>query len=381
MIICSQCGSAVEDSMVFCSECGTSVPKSGTLPPKPTISGATGAAPAPYLEPLPFNAPPPYSTPTNTLPINAPPPFMPPASARQPEAIHVGARSEAAPNSTKALIALISIVAVAAIGVAIYFAVGSSPASRMATAMKNAVTTNQIVNTSNNDAYFYYQELKKIDPTHKALNEVGQQVLSQLRGIGDDIFRRKVLTNSEKVSDQDWMKGLRACEWAHDIVPGDKQIEARWRFASGEVAKSQKRMDEAERGFTAAAQVDSSWVLPQNSLGLLRSENRHWREAIPYYERAINLKPDWEIPYNNMGTAYYYLKELDTAQYWYQRATQLNPNWARPHFWLGQIYEQRKWKAQAIEAYQKALQLDTNNYSLTPNEEELIRKNLAKLQQ
>lgn len=368
MIICSQCGSVVEGGMQFCSECGVSVPKAASPPFSQTIpSVAPGVAPAPYYEPPPLN---PSAT---TTPIN-PPPFTP------PNVINVGAQSATSASSTRALIALVSVVAVVAIAAAVYFAIPPSPASRMAKAMKNAIANNQIIGPSNDTAYFYYGELKKLDPTHAALKEVGPQVLPQLRSISEDIFRRKVLTNSEKIGDQDWLTAQRACEWMHDLSPHDKHLEAQWQFASGEVAKLQKHFDDAERGFTAAAQADSLWALPQNSLGLLRSETRRWRDAIPYYERAINLKPDWEIPYNNLGTAYFFLQDFDTAQNWYLRAAQTNVNWARPHYWLGQIYQKRNWKAQAVEEYQKALQLDTNNYSLTSTETEFIRRNLAKLQ-
>jgi tetratricopeptide (TPR) repeat protein len=368
MIICSQCGSVVEDGMQFCSECGCNIPGASNPLPPPTIrDSAPGVAPARYYEPPPAH---PSAT---TTPIN-PPPFTPPV------AVNIGAQSATSANRTKALIALISLVAVVAIAVAVYLAIPPSPASRMAKAMKNAIANNQIVGPSNDTAYFYYGELKKLDPTHAALKEVGPQVLPQLRSISEDIFRRKVLTNSEKISDPDWLTAQRACEWTHDLFPRDKQLEARWQFASGEVAKLQKRFDDAERGFTAASQADTSWALPQNSLGLLRSETKRWREAIPYYERAINLQPDWEIPYNNLGTAFFYLQDFDTAQNWYLRAVQTNVNWARPHYWLGQIYQKRNWKAQAIEEYQKALQLDANNYSLTPTEADFIRRNVAKLQ-
>jgi tetratricopeptide (TPR) repeat protein len=300
--------------------------------------------------------------------------------SRSPDSGPIAVQTPSAQSTMKVLIGLISVIAVLAIAIAVYFALGSSPASKTAAALQSAYNNNQLVTMSNNDAYSYYMQLKGLEPSHKALAEIGQKALPNLRSMGEEVFRRKVQTNVEKLSDQDWVKTQRVFEWAHDIAPGDKQLEARWRFASGEAAKSQKRNDDADRAFSAAAQSDPSWALPQNSLGLLRSENRRWAEAIPYYQRAIDLNPNWEIPYNNMGTAYFYLKDYDAAQGWYQRAVQANPNWARPHYWLGQIYQQRNWKPQAIEEYQKALNLDSNNYSITSDEQVNIQKRIAQLQ-
>jgi tetratricopeptide (TPR) repeat protein len=367
MIICNNCGNPVENGMQFCTECGGNIPVNTSTfasPPKTTSTGATGAVMSPRVG---YTQPAPATQPLVDIPAAA-------------DSGSIAADLHPAQGYTKILIGLISVVAVLAIAVAIYFALESSPASKAAAALQSAVNNNQLVTMSSNDAYTYYMQLKGLDPSNKALTEVGQKVLPQLRSMGDEVFSRKMQTNVEKLSDQDWARTLRVYEWAHDIAPTDKQIEARWRFASGEVAKSQKRLDEAERAFSAASQNDSSWALPQNSLGLLRSESRKWAEALPYYQRAIELKSNWEIPYNNMGTAYYYLKDLDSAQSWYQKAVQINPNWARPHYWLGQTYQQRNWKTQAIEEYQKALELDSNNYSITSDEQVNIQKRIAQLQ-
>jgi tetratricopeptide (TPR) repeat protein len=239
------------------------------------------------------------------------------------------------------------------------------------------VNNGKLVTLSNDDAYSYYYQLRGLDPSHKALAEAGPKVLPQLRSLGEDAFRKKMLVTSERETVQDWQKTLRIYEWAHAIEPGDKQLEGRWRFAEGEFAKLQSRRDDAERGFSQAAQLNSSWSLAQNSLGLLRSESKRYQDAIPYFQRAIDLQPEWEIPYNNMGTAYYYLKDYDTSLYWYGKALEKNSSWGRPHFWIGTIYELKKWKPQAIEEYQTALNLTGDSSTLNTDE---IQRRIAKLQ-
>lgn len=376
MIICNNCGNSVGDGEHYCTECGATMstapaPARRSIPPaypttplaRPTAStGGVGAAPAPI---------PGYSEPAvATQPRIASQPI--------PEPVAPGSSTPAAAGASKALIFIISAVAVVAIALAVYFALESSPASKLAAALRTAVSNGKLVTLSNDDAYSYYYQLRGLDPSHAALAEVGPKVLPQLLSMGEDAFRKKMTVSAEKETTEDWQKTLRVYEWAHALGPGDKQIEARWRFAQGELAKLQFRKDDAERGYLLASQLNGSWSLPQNSLGLLRNESKRWSEAIPYFQRAIELQSSWEIPYNNMGTAYYYLKHLDEAERWYRQAIDTNPNWGRPHFWLGTIYEQKKWKPQAIEEYQKALNLNRDSAALNVEE---IQRRIVRLQQ
>ena len=365
MIICIHCGNAIERGMQFCAECGTSVQT--MVPPRtvnPPISNPTRPNYPDYGQTYPptqmagsAQMPPPGlgNNMPPTQPISDPLPFgYPPISTPAP----------APRRSANALIVLISLVAIIAIAAAIYFALSASPASKLASAMRNAVSNNQLVTLSGNDAFTYYMQLRSLDPANSALKEVGPQVLSPLRDAGEDVYRKKTVVNAEKDTLQDWLKAQNIYEWAHDIVPGDKQIEARWRFAQGEVAKQQSRKDDAERSFQSAAQVNTAWALPPNSLGLLRSENKRWGEAIPYFQKAIDLQPNWEVPYNNLGTSYYYLKDYNAARTWYEKALEKNPSWARPHYWLGSVYEQLNDKEQAIAEYERALALGRDNLPL-----------------
>jgi tetratricopeptide (TPR) repeat protein len=356
--------------MRFCAECGASVSVASdytaqptpTLPPalptQPFNSGPMGVAPAPATDQV------------NTVP----------ATSTVTESETAIISSPANQRNMNILIAGIVLVAVVAIAAAVYFAFAGSPTARAAASLKGAIANGRLVTMSNDDAYTYYLQLKMLDPSHNALREIAPQVLPQLRGMGDEVFRKKATVNTEKPTDQDWSKIARVYEWARQLDTNDKKLEARWKFAEGEVAKSQKRMDEAERNYSAAAQIDSSWALPQNSLGLLRSDSKRWSDAMPYYQRATELQPDWEIPYNNMGTAYFYSKDYDTAERWYNAALSRNPNWARPHFWLGSIYQQRGMKSEAISQFQTALSLDTNGNSITFDERSQIEKRIAQLQ-
>jgi tetratricopeptide (TPR) repeat protein len=196
--------------------------------------------------------------------------------------------------------------------------------------------------------------------------------------MGEDVFRRKMAVMMEALTTEDWMKTMRAYEWAYALEPTDKQLEARWKFAEAETAKLQGRRDDADRNFAAAARISPNWALPQNSLGLLRMENKRYAESVPYFQKAIDLQSNWEIPYSNMGTAHFYQKDYDTAEGWYQRAAQMNPRWARPHYWLGSIYDIRKWYQMAIDEYETALSLGQDHL---PVNADVVRKRIEKLRE
>ncbi|HXG66109.1 MAG TPA: tetratricopeptide repeat protein, partial [Blastocatellia bacterium] len=229
---------------------------------------------------------------------------------------------------------------------------------QVAASLTDAINGGRLITLSGDDAYTYYSQLKTLDPNHKLLREAGQKALPQLRRMGDDAFARKTAVTPGEMTAEEWARALRVYQWASELSPNDRALEARQRFAAAEVARLQNKPEEAERGFTAAAQIDPKWALPQNSLGRLRFDKKQYDAAIEFYNRAIELQPRWEIPYNNLGTAYFYKRDYDTAEQWYNKAIELNPKWPRPHVWLGEVYERKKMKEEALAAYQKALDLD-----------------------
>jgi tetratricopeptide (TPR) repeat protein len=360
MLICNHCGNIIEDELRFCTECGEAISLNQSVPPPVPGNIGVGGVSA-------------FSTFTPTAPLG-----QTTISSTLPTEFGMSEKKAGIQNSTKIVIGSTSAVAIIAIAIAIYFALESSPTAKLAKAMENAVNNSRLVTLSNDDAYSYFFQLRGQDPTHKALKEIAPKVLPQLRSMGDEAFRKKKAVTSEKDTTQDWARTLRIYEWANALEPTDKQLEARLKFAEGEVAKLGGRKDDAERFYSTAAQLNTSWALPQNSLGLLRNEGKRWSDAIPYFQRCIDLEPNWEIPYNNMGTANFYLQNYSAAENWYRAAIERNSNWARPHYWLGTIYEKNGWKAQAIEEFQIALNLGVDNLSVDLRNE--IQKRIEKLQ-
>lgn len=317
MIFCNQCGSQL-DAAGICAECVPALPN-----PIPDIAG-------PY-----------HLTDDQQGPID----------------------SES--GSSKKWVAILGVAAVLGLTLILFLSSRSSStssneiaATNAATALRKAIDSRRLIMLTGDDAYTYFDQLKNIDPNNPALTDVKQQVLPDLRNIGEEMIQRKV-NHSGEVGEQDWRVFIRAYEWARRLQPEDKRLEARYKYALGKLAEVQGRRTEAWQNFSSATQLDPAWGVPQNDLGYWTTQDsssnkQKWAEAIPYYQKAISLMPNWEIPYNNLGTAYFYLGNFDQAETYYRQAVERNSNWARPHKWLGDIYLGRNDFATAISEYQTA---------------------------
>jgi tetratricopeptide (TPR) repeat protein len=81
------------------------------------------------------------------------------------------------------------------------------------------------------------------------------------------------------------------------------------------------------------------------------------KQAIPDYDKALELQPDDAEACCNRGTAYYFIGEHELAIADYDRAIQLNPALALPHNNRGVVYTGEGDWDQAIKDFDKAIQL------------------------
>jgi tetratricopeptide (TPR) repeat protein len=366
MIFCNKCGNEIPNEFGFCTECGAAVPatpKSELLPTMRVNVGYGGLAAAPAREAtLPSSPPVPHSEPV----LNTP--SAPPAGA-----------------NVKPIMIVIGGIALALIVAAILITNSGSKSSNSATAstsspssladsLQNAMDRGRLVTLTNDDAYTYYFQLKQSDPQNPKLSSIKSQLLPQLRSMGDDVIRQDASTQWHRLTNNDWTTAQRVYELAHTLEPNDRSLEARWKYAEGSIARLQSDRDGEERGYAAAAQLESNWALPHFRLGLLymrrdrtdpndRKGMVRGQSAVPHFKRAIELDPNWELPYLSMGTAYFLQNDLDTAERYYREAMGMNPNWGGPHAWLGAIYEKRGQCHDAISEYEKGLELVSNDDS------------------
>ena len=170
------------------------------------------------------------------------------------------------------------------------------------------------------------------------------QLLGDLPSIGGD----------EPTADQ-WQDAARNLNWAVELKPGDNKLAARAAYCEGRAAFVQRQGDSAIQAWTRATNLDPSWALPVNGVGLVYQSRKDYANSKSYFLRAMNLDPNWAHPYENLGNNYYYQKEYSTAREFYQKALQKASDWAKPHLHLGQIALELQDYATAASEFEAAL--------------------------
>jgi tetratricopeptide (TPR) repeat protein len=106
---------------------------------------------------------------------------------------------------------------------------------------------------------------------------------------------------------------------------------------------------------TLACTSENSFA--DNSLGSALATQGKWDEAIPHFERALQLKPNYADAHYNLGDALATQGKWDEAIPHFERALQLKPDYADAHYDLGlTLAAQGKWD-EAIQHYEQVFHL------------------------
>ena len=123
--------------------------------------------------------------------------------------------------------------------------------------------------------------------------------------------------------------------------PNDKLLNAREKYIEGRIAFISKQKDQALASWKKASELDPTWAMPRNGVGVIYNEKKNFEAARKYLFEAVRREASWAVPYNSIGTSYYLEKKYDDASTYYMKAVERSPNWARPHAWLGDVAMER----------------------------------------
>ncbi|HUR60405.1 MAG TPA: tetratricopeptide repeat protein, partial [Opitutaceae bacterium] len=132
----------------------------------------------------------------------------------------------------------------------------------------------------------------------------------------------------------------------------------RAQFNAGVVLLDAGRVAEALPRFERALQLKPSYAEAHNSLGNALVQLGRTLEAFPHYAAAVRLKPDYARAWYNYGTARLQGGDAQASIPLFAEALRLEPGSAEAHNNLGNAYFQRDQPALAIPHYERALQLD-----------------------
>ncbi len=152
-------------------------------------------------------------------------------------------------------------------------------------------------------------------------------------------------------------------------------------IATALIAEVEEDTAGAERGYLAAAEVDTANPEGWGALGMFLMRTEQYERAIPVGRRVARLAPDeWEAPYQ-LGKAYLLLGEdLDEAERWFRAAIDLieaeqYPNTRRlaSAYWrLGMVKERRGDLEAARALWERALAVDEDHEQATAAMDSLI---------
>ena len=85
--------------------------------------------------------------------------------------------------------------------------------------------------------------------------------------------------------------------------------------------------------------------------------DNYFKQAIPYYEKALKINSKDYEPIYGLGECYYFLKEYKKAIDYYEKALKINSKHYESAYGLGNCYQRLNEYKKAIDCYEKALVL------------------------
>lgn len=289
----------------------------------------------------------------------------------EPE-LNLVVESVATKKRTGLIAGIIGIIVVTLVGFGVYLSLANSLEAKL----DHAIESGNLLAPPGRNAYELYQQLKRDGNSASALRKAEAKLLPLLTQRAQSALTSFAQVGTKEPSIPEWEETGRILEWATEIKPDDQTLAARRLYCTGRIAYLQDNKDEAYRLWKRAGEMDSTWALPVNGVGLIHSERREYSTARPYFREAVRRDPDWAVPYNNLGTSYFFEKKYDEAESFYQQAVEHAPRWARPHAWLGDIARLRKDYSAAAQEYELVLDANatgTSNMNLDKIRGELER--------
>ena len=229
--------------------------------------------------------------------------------------------------------------------------------------LQRAIASGNLLSPSGESAYDYYRKLQSEGADPAVLKTHEEKLLPLLKQKPQELIAQVVSTSGRNVTAIEWDEAEKMMQWANEINPRDKSLAAWAAYSAGRAAYAREDRKVALESWLRARELDDSWELPNNGIGVIYNERKQYSTARQYLEQAIRQAPQWPLPYNNMGTSYYLEGNYYSAAKYYEQARDLAPEWARPHAWLGSIANQQKDYCGAAREYQLAHDLETPDMS------------------
>jgi tetratricopeptide (TPR) repeat protein len=141
----------------------------------------------------------------------------------------------------------------------------------------------------------------------------------------------------------------------------DNPESAEAEYGLGSVYLKQSKLSEARDAFMKATELRAGYpdTLPDawNNLGLIAARENRVTDAIPYFQKALELSPDHMVALVNLGNAYRQERKWDEARAAFERAVAAGPQDPEANYGLAMVYAQQNDTQRAYQYLQRALAL------------------------
>ena len=158
------------------------------------------------------------------------------------------------------------------------------------------------------------------------------------------------------ISLKNYSKAILSLQKAAKLTPNDRKV---W-FLMGEAYRFSGQVKNAVESYLKANEILED-AETYNKMGfIIQHKLKKYTEALAFYIKAVELDPSYKIAWNNLGLTYHSLTDFDKALKCYEEALKIDPNYALVYNNLGWLYEKlKKDKKRAISYYEKAIETDT----------------------
>ncbi len=139
----------------------------------------------------------------------------------------------------------------------------------------------------------------------------------------------------------------------------------------GEALGARARLEEAIPQFERALQIKPAYVEAYYNLGLVRRKQGRLQAATQCFEQALQIDPTLAPVHNDLANCYAVLGRKQEALEQYRLALRYQPDFANAHYNLGNLLQSEGQLTEAISRYQEALRLNPalvdahNNWGVT----------------
>jgi tetratricopeptide (TPR) repeat protein len=144
--------------------------------------------------------------------------------------------------------------------------------------------------------------------------------------------------------------------WEHTLRYNDGSHEAH--NVIGTSLTYQGRIDEALPHFERALEIKPNKYKCLNNLGNLYFRKGEYDKAIAAYRRVLEFKRDYAMAHFNLGKTYLELDQLEPAEHELRQAIALDPNYVKAYHYLGVVHGRSGRHEAATEQFKETLDLD-----------------------